>query len=310
MKIAIAGAGAMGSRFGFMLHSAGNDVVLLDMWQEHVRAIQNKGLEVVHDSGQETITIEASHPRDYYGKPDVFILFTKAMQTEDMLCKCQHLLGADVKVLTLQNGLGNIDVIEQRMPKENIFAGVTTFAAKLLKPGQVEALGSGDTEIMQIYGNDTEALLHLIDTFNHANIHAALSQDVMKSIWQKAAFNSVLNPLCTLMQNTVAAIGGYSRIDQLIEPLVEEIITVAKAEEVILEKENMLRMIRGVFDPSMSGHHMSSMYHDVKNGRKTEVDFLNGAIVEKAQRYHIDVPYNHMLYHLISMLEETAPSYA
>ncbi|MFB4162415.1 ketopantoate reductase family protein [Alteribacillus sp. JSM 102045] len=106
----------------------------------------------------------------------------------------------------------------------------------------------------------------------------------MQSIWQKAAFNSVLNPLCTLMQSPVAAEGSYSGIDSILEELLHKILMVAEAEGVPLEKEKIKQIIHGVFDPDMSGKHISSMYHDIQNSRKTEIEYLNGAILEKAEK--------------------------
>ncbi|WP_181351201.1 ketopantoate reductase family protein [Thalassobacillus sp. CUG 92003] len=306
MNIVIAGAGAMGGRFGSMLFQAGNQVVLVDEWKEHMNFIQQYGLEVTNEAGKEVIHLPASFPETHNGEYDLLILLTKAMETERMLKKCRHLIKKKTKVLTLQNGLGNIEVLERFIPRKSIYAGVTTFAARMTAPGRMEAFGSGVTEIMHIDNEETPEANELVDTFNYSGIHASLSNDVMKSIWKKAIFNSVLNPLCTLLESSVSEIGSYKEIDILIDGMIKEALPVAAAEGIGLNFDEIKHTIKTVFDPSMSGSHMSSMYQDILRGRKTEIDYLNGAIVQKAEKHGLFVPSHLFVYQLIRMLEESA----
>ena len=112
MRIAIAGSGAMGCRFGSMLYEAGNDVLLVDEWPDHVEAIKNKGLEIVNENGTYTPGITAAFPYEAHGEVDLLIVFTKAMQTDSMVRSCKHLINKETRVLTLQNGLGNIEILK------------------------------------------------------------------------------------------------------------------------------------------------------------------------------------------------------
>ncbi|KAA9023658.1 ketopantoate reductase family protein [Niallia endozanthoxylica] len=308
MKIAIAGAGAMGSRFGYMLYEAGNEVLLMDGWPEHVKAIQEKGLHVVLDSGEVNSQIPISLFSESKGGFDLIIIFSKSMQTEQVMRSCRHLINDYTYILTLQNGLGNIEVIEKYVPKNRLLAGVTTYAAELIGPGKIQALGSGDTHMMSVDGNMSTDLIRIVDVFNDANLNPKLSADVFTSIWTKVAFNAALNPLCTLANNTVAFVGSYKNIKEVVSVIIDEILLVAQAEKVRLDRDEVMDMIFSVFDPAMSGHHLPSMLQDIQNGRKTEIDYLNGAIVKKAEQYNIPVPNNRLIYHMIKMLEKTAVS--
>lgn len=305
MNIVIAGAGAMGCRFGAALFQAGYEVVLVDSWKEHVHSITQNGLILETEKGVNKVNIQAVTPENLSMNADILAVFTKSVDTENMIEKCRPIIHEKTKVLTLQNGIGNLEILAQYASKEQLFAGTTTYAANLKGPGLVAAFGSGNTEIMQIDGKRETCAKQMISMFNRAGINAAMSKDIIKSIWEKAAFNSILNPICTLTLSPVAQVGSYSHISEIIEGVLNEIDLVAGAERVNFDKKKVKRTIYGVFNPSMSGHHYSSMYHDIKKARKTEIDFLNGAIVERAKKHNIEVPYTSLLHHLIKMLEDS-----
>ncbi len=145
MKIAIAGAGAMGSRFGLMLHQSGNEVLLIDGWAEHVQQIKEHGLQA-NFNGKEVeakLPIVLQSEVEKEDQVDLIILFTKAMQLEKMLQDIQSLIKKDTEVLCLLNGIGHEDIIEKFVPMENIYIGNTMWTAGLEGPGQVKLFGSG-----------------------------------------------------------------------------------------------------------------------------------------------------------------------
>ncbi|MFZ4451194.1 ketopantoate reductase family protein [Salibacterium aidingense] len=303
MKIAVLGAGSLGSRFGAALFERGNDVVLVDPWAEHIDAIRKNGLEVIDDRERYTCQIPAFLPKECTGDFDLLLVLSKAMQTSGLLKKCRHLIHPEVKILTLQNGLGNIEIMEQFVSREQLYAGVTTYASRLIKPGIIEAIGTGYIELMQVDGRK-EGGEEIAEIWKHAGMNIEVVDDVLQSIWYKAAFNCILNPLCTIMGTSVAAVGSYSKMETMINEMIEEIIKVGEAEGVKLKKSCIKQKIQEVFDPAVSGNHHSSMALDIQKGRKTEIEFLNGAIVKKANTHSISVPNNKLLYHFICMLEE------
>lgn len=303
MNIAIVGAGAMGSRFGSALFNGGHEVILLDTWKKHIEEIKQNQLKIENEYGIINVPVQASFPEDSKQKTDIIIIFTKSMDTEEMIKRCLHLITEETKVLTLQNGIGNIEVLTSYIPRKQLFAGTTTYTANLKNPGHVAAFGSGDSEIMHVDGDRVDEAKKIVSIFNESGLRTTLSSNVIKSIWEKAAFNSVLNTLCTLTSSTVRTVGSYDSIEEIINGVLDEIELVANAEDVQFDKQKVKDTINGVFDPAMSGNHYSSMYHDIQNGRKSEIEFLNGAIVQKAKKFNISVQYNTLLFHLIKMLE-------
>lgn len=305
MKIAIAGSGAMGCRFGSLLHESGNDVLLIDRWPEHIKNIQEKGLQIVNEKGTHTDFIPVSYPEKSKGDFDLIIVLTKDMQTIDMMTACKHLIGENTYVLTLQNGLGNVETLEKFVKRDKLIAGITTFGTALMGPGKIQALGTGLIQIMQVDGIKTPKIEEINAAFNKANMHSSISEDVFSSIWTKVALNCVLNPICTLMRSPIAAVAKCSEINDVSDAIVDEIILVGRAEKVNLDKNKIMTMIRNVFDPATCGNHLPSMAQDMKNGRKTEIEYLNGAIADLGKKHNISTPANKMISDLIKMMEQT-----
>lgn len=305
MKIAIAGSGALGCRFGSMLHEAGNEVLLIDNWKEHVRNIQTKGLEIVTEAGSHFDFISAALPSESKGEFDLIIILTKAMQTDEMIDACKHLINKNTYILTLQNGLGNIETLEKYVSKDQLIAGVTTFGSRLLGPGRIEALGTGIVEIMKVDRLRNLQLENINKAMSEAGMNSAISANVLVSIWNKVAINCTLNTLCTLVGSPIIDIGKYSGIEEVMKGIVNEIVEVAAAEKIELDNDKIMEMLQQLFDPAKTGNHLPSMLQDMQNGRKTEIEYLNGAIVKIAEKYNIAVPNNSLISHLISMMEKT-----
>ncbi|WAH35671.1 ketopantoate reductase family protein [Alicyclobacillus dauci] len=304
MRIVVAGAGAMGCRYGWKLFEANHDVLLADFWKDHVQAIQQNGLEVTTETSTLRVPISATEPEHIKGAADLILVLTKATQTESFMTHCRHLIGNHTYALTLQNGLGNVEVLEKFVPRNRLLAGVTMFATELIHPGSIVALGSGSTYLAPVGGDITHKIQLIVDTFQEAGLNAILSTNLQQIVWNKVAFNCVLNPLSTLMRASVMEVGSYSNIHELISYLLDEIMLVAKMEQVYLDKEQIMTTITEQFNPATSGHHLASMFQDIMKGQKTEIEFLNGAIVKYANRHHVSVPCNRLIVDLICMLEQ------
>jgi 2-dehydropantoate 2-reductase len=295
----------MGCRFGWMLHRAGVDVVLLDGWREHVEAINDGGLTIVDRDGAHVVRLPARPLSDSGSEHvDVVLVFGKAMQTPEIMATCREALAPQTWVMTLQNGLGNIEVIERFVPRRRILAGTTTFSAELLAPGRVRAIGTGTTELMSLDA-DASGFSEIVDVMSRAGLNVRVSGDVMATIWMKVAFNSVLNALCALLRVPVGALPTYADLAEVVAPIVDEVVAVAGAEGVILDRGVILRKIEQQYDPAAASDHLPSMLLDILQGREIEVEHLNGAVVRIADRDGIAVPYNSLIRHLLLMSQAT-----
>lgn len=303
MKIAIAGAGAMGCRFGYMLMMAGESVTLIDSWKEHVEAIRQQGLFVETETTQGYYPLPAMMAEEAQGEFDLVILFTKAMQLEGMLQKIKPILPAAKAVLTLSNGLGNIETLARYIDRDKIYAGVTLLSCELEGPGHIRATGTGNTEMQPIGGQDAMMSAQILNALNQAGLNAEISANVLLSIWKKAAFNSVMNTYCALLNCNVGGFGKLPGALAMAESVVREFVQVAANQGIPLTAEMVMNTVKKVFDPRESGEHYPSMHQDLQKGRLTEIDYLNGAIARIGQRENIPVPVNTLLTQLIHAKE-------
>ncbi|MGX9742934.1 oxidoreductase [Pseudocitrobacter corydidari] len=303
MKVAIAGAGAMGCRFGYMLADSGVDVTLIDGWKTHVDAINQQGLFVETESGSRHYSLPAMLAEDAHGEFDVVILFTKAMQMAEMLRKIAPVLASAKVVMTLSNGLGNIETLEQYVDRSVIYAGVTLWSCELEGPGHIRATGSGNIELQPLMSTDMAMAGQVVDMLNHAGLNAELSANVLLSIWKKAAFNSVMNTYCALLDCNVGGFGRRPDALEMARTVVREIVQVARSQQIPLTEEMVMHTVQKVFDPRESGEHYPSMHQDLHKGRFTEIDYLNGAVARMGEALGIPVPVNRLLTQLIHAKE-------
>lgn len=304
-KIAIAGAGAMGGRIGSQIKEAGYDVKLIDMWEEHVNTINEKGLEIQTETDTYTLEIPAVLPHQVNETFDLVIILTKSMQAKQMLRTLydNKAINEDTALLSMMNGLGHGDCLSAIVPKTQIFLAVTMWTAGLRGPGQLLLEGQGSIEFQRADGQADERTERINQVFNDAKLNAKISDNVFKSIWSKATLNSVLNPLCTILDKTINEFSQYEKARDIVEPLIGEIVAVAEARGVSLSAAALLDKIEAAYPNEAQGLHYPSMHQDLYNGRYTEIDYLNGQIAKYGRELGIATPNNEMLTHLIHELE-------
>lgn len=291
MKILFAGAGALGSRFGYMLFKNGEDVTFVDLWKEHVENITNNGLRVIIDDKElGYYNIPTYYPYDVEGEYDVIFVATKSMQLRNMLAKVKHLMHENTKIICILNGLGHVDTLKEFVKEENILIGVTVWTSGLGGPGVLKAYGSGKTEIKQVKEENLEATKALIDRLNKAGLNMKYSDNTFQSIWHKAGLNCVLNTYCTLIDCNIGEYGSYEQNLELTRAVLNEVTEVGRAEGVDVLQEVIEENIENCFDPNTAGLHYPSLYQDMKNGRLTEIDYLNGAISKLGKKHNILTP--------------------
>ena len=305
MKIAIAGAGALGGRVGSQLFEAGYDVTLIDMWEEHVNKINEDGLEIQTETDTYTIDIPATLPKNIEDSFDLIIVLTKAMQSVEMVktLEAQGAIREDTALLTMMNGLGHKDRLKKLIKEDHIFLAVTMWTAGLRGPGQILLEGSGSIIMQRADGVDTPLGHEINDIFNKAKLNSQLSDDVFLAIWEKVVVNSVLNPLCTILDKRIGEIAAYSEVDDMIGPLIQEIVDVANSRDVALEYNKSFEKIKASFPDEVAGLHYPSMHQDFSNKRPTEIDYLNGQIARYGEEKGIKTPLNEMITHMVHQLE-------
>ncbi|QLK86862.1 ketopantoate reductase family protein [Staphylococcus sp. 17KM0847] len=304
-NIAIAGAGAMGSRIGSYIKQAGYSVTLIDTWEDHVRAINTNGLEVQTETDTYTVNIPAILPTEVTESFDFIIILTKAMQSESMIQELYNrgAIHQDTAILTMMNGLGHDERFKKIVPHSQIFLAVTMWTAGMRGPGQILLEGQGSIEFQRADGQVDHRTEAINKIFNDAGLNAKVSNNVFQSIWSKATLNSVLNPLCSILNKTIYEFGSYEHTRAMVQPIIEEIVAVGQTRGVTLDAEALLKKIEAAYPKETQGLHYPSMHQDLYHGRYTEVDYLNGQISQYGREANIPTPNNDMLTHLIHQLE-------
>lgn len=310
MKIVVTGAGAMGCRFGGLLAEAGQDVLLLDGWAEHVSAISAEGLRITDSRGSRIVRIEAkAFPAVSGDRADLVIVFGKATQTASLASASSAAIGPDTLVLTLQNGLGNLEALGDYVPPDRLLAGTTTLGTELLGPGHIRALGSGETVFGPLEAGRRREVAKARQSLAAAGIAVRVTADPRAMIWSKVAFNCVMNTLCSLASIPVSALARYDGFEELARSVLDEIVAVAAASDgVTVDADDVVALMKAQFSPSASGDHLASTLQDLMRGRPTEIAHLNGAVAARAADHGIPAPVNATITRLIGLLEATWPT--
>lgn len=301
MKIAVLGAGAMGSLYGGWLSKSGQDVTLIDVNQAHVDAVNQNGLSIQSAEGTETVAVKASQAADVKEIPELIILFTKTIFSKSALDSARHIVGDKTWVLSLQNGLGNDRLISEYIPYERILVGTTDFPSGFIEPGNIFVKGKGTTKMMTASGMEEPFLNQLADVLNKAGLNCVITKDVFVSIWEKVAFNSAMNALTAITRLKLGDLASVSEGTELAYTVAKEVVKTANKKGVKASEDRVLALMAKDFVDH--ANHMPSMLQDVLATRQTEVDFIDGAVVKEAEELGLEVPATKALYQLVKVIQ-------
>lgn len=303
LDIVIIGSGAMGSIFGALLSSTAN-VKLIDSWENHVKAISENGLRIEHPDGDKQYFVEIfSDHTKIEGLSDIAIIFTKSSQTEAAARIADSLLKEKGLALSLQNGVGNIDIIEGIVGKGRAVAGVTSHGGTLTGPGQVRHAGKGPTHIARI-NEASDRIEAIARVFNASGIETTLEENLDSLIWGKLIVNVGINAMAAIMRTPNGVLGKTPACIAIMEKAVWEAVDVARKLNIQLPYEHPLEHVRKICELTASNR--ASMLQDILRGAQTEIDVINGAIVQKGEKMNIPTPYNRFLTEIIKALEATS----
>ena len=301
MRIAILGAGAMGSLYGSYLKKSGQEIVLVDIWPEHIKAINERGLTITDYKESETIAIEACKPEEIIGPIDLFILFTKTNHIDSALKSIVHLKERQTAIMTVQNGLGNVEKIIPYFDRSKILVGFSTFTSDLIGPGHIRSGKPGTTTIMQLKKDTSDLVNQTKNLLDNAGLNCVFKNDVFPMIWEKLAFNCAMNSITAATRLNVGQVGQSPQGRILVERIVDEVISVAQAKGLVVNKDNISKIIKN--DIEINTEHKPSMLQDVLAGRETEIEAINGEVIREAENLGIPVTTTRVLYNLIKTID-------
>jgi 2-dehydropantoate 2-reductase len=302
VKIAVIGAGAMGSLFGAYLTKAGESVAVMDVWPEHIQAIQTQGLILEEMSGEQNIPLTATTRLDMLEPVDLVILFVKSAATRLAAKSATAILKAGGRILTLQNGLGNAETIAEVIGMERVLVGTTAQGATLLGPGRVRHAGQGDTHIGQLAGGADPFCDDVAMTLSRAGLPTFVEADVRRLVWGKLVINAGINALTALLRLRNGQLAELPETRQLLTLAVEEAVQVANAAGIRLPYLDPVEKVLSV--AIATKQNQSSMLQDILRGATTEIAVINGAIVREGERLGVATPVNRSLTLLVAALEK------
>lgn len=301
MKIAVIGAGAMGSIYGGHL-SLQNEVWLVDTNQETVEHIQKNGL-ILQEEGQD-ITYHPSAVTSSEGLPpmDLVILFVKALYSRSALSANRELIGPDTFLMTLQNGSGHEDILSEFVPADHIIIGTTEDNGAVLAPGYVRRGGTGKTNIGMPAGDPSGFLPKVKETLDACGFQGQIHSNIQQLIWDKLFTNVSLSALTGVLQVPMGFIASNEYAWSIAERLIQEAAAVARGLGLQADEKAIAEKVRLTSLNSPEG--ITSICADLKAGRKTEVNTISGSVVRASQKCGVPSPTHQLIVELIHAMED------
>lgn len=289
MKIAIFGAGAIGSLFGAYL-SRKHQVFLVGR-KEHIESVSVKGLRV---EGIDNFSVKIDGSTEYPGGADIIFLTVKSYDTENAMKSISPVIKGEF-IVSLQNGIGNIEKISKYT--ENVIGAVTTEASTFVSPGIIKHTGRGVTRVGELKNRHLDVAVEIVRMLNDSGLSAEHTYDIRRDLWVKCAINSCINPLTAILN-----IKNGELLDENLSRLLECLINENKK---VLSSMGIDIDLRGtVIDViAKTGDNYSSMLQDIMRGKRTEIDSITGKIIEHADRNGIEVPCTKSLYYIMKKKE-------
>ncbi|WP_435361604.1 ketopantoate reductase family protein [Haloarchaeobius sp. DFWS5] len=301
MKVAVIGAGALGCLFGGRLAAAGHDVWLLHHREQTASTLSRTGI-TIHEQGADPLTaeVQATTTASEVGTADLVLVLVRAHQTQTALTEHAACIGPETWVLSVQNGLRNRDYLLEQVDRNRAFCGVTYEAVVMDEPGTVVHTGTGLTTLG---GGDAAARTTIQETLTAAGFEVDTVADPRPVIWKKGVLVGATAPVLTLTGSPVTQLTS-DPLAGVVTQLLTEAAHVATSRGIDVDVESIQQTVASVADSHAT--HRVSMAQDIEQGRRTEIDELNGVIVNIAENAGVAVPANSLVTALIHGLEQSS----
>lgn len=304
MRYLIMGAGALGTVFGGLLLEAGCQVDFLGRGA-HFETLTREGLRVTGIWGEHHLGPVTLPPPE--ARYEIILLCVKSFDTAAAAQECRPLLAPQGLVVSIQNGLGNLETLAAIFPPEAVIGARVIFGARITQPGTAMVTVYADKVLMGHYRavNPSPLLPRLVADLNRAGIPTAVVEQILTPLWDKVLYNCALNPLGAILGVPYGALAADPDTRTLMAEIIEEIYQVAAAKKIPLTFPTAAAYLHHFFSDLVppTAAHYPSMLQDLQQGRRTEIDALNGAICRYAAELGLATPYNDSLCRLIRFLE-------
>lgn len=301
MRIAVIGAGAMGSIYGGHL-SLHNDVYLIDTNQTVVDHINQNGLILQEDGKDVTYHPTAVTSTQGIEPVDLVILFVKSLFSKAALSNNQGIIGPNTYLMTLQNGSGHEDILAEFAPESRINIGTTEDNGAVLGLGHVRRGGSGKTNIGMLTEDKENFLAKLKECLDSCGFQGNIHENIRQLIWNKLFTNVSLSAVTGVLQVPMGFIAGNEHAWAITKQLIHEAVAVAHGLGLEADEEDITEKVRQTSLGSPEG--ITSICADLRDGRKTEVNTISGSVVRASKKCGVPAPTHEMIVELVHAMEE------
>lgn len=291
-KIVIVGGGAMGSLFGGMLAGGGLDVTLVDIWQEHVDAINRDGIRIIGHGGDRTVRLKATVDPQTIAAANVVLFQCKAFANEVAARSVQHLVSGSTVVISFQNGLGNEETLGRILGEKHVLGGLTAQAAVMVDAGVVRNFGDLPSYIGEFGGGLSERAVAIAEAFTRHRLPTVASANIKREKWQKLLGNAALGAVSAATDMTSAEMVAIPELRAAILRALDETAAVARACGIPLGDTEKHAIFDKLTDTGRggTGASKSSMAADIAKRRKTEIDTIHGSVSRLGREKGVPTP--------------------
>jgi 2-dehydropantoate 2-reductase len=303
MRIGIVGAGALGSVLGGLLFEAGLDVVFIERDKDEVEFVTRNGLRLEGVSGDRLLRPRMVWDAEEARPVDVALVLVKSYDTPSAIGPVRRMIADDGIVMTLQNGIGNFETLNEAFPGR-VLLGTTTIGAMSLGRGKYRHTGFGQTHFGEADGtvrDRTEAVAVALEKMNAGPVHVV--DNAVGCVWSKLIINAAINAPATLLRVRNGDLVSTDAGRRLVHDVVEECLNIVRAKKINLIFDDPESLVITVCRGTSAN--LNSMFQDILAGRRTEIDFINGALAGEAEDVGVPAPVNRTLALLIKALEGT-----
>ncbi len=307
MNIGVVGAGAIGSLFYFFLSKKVKNLILLDKEKKRASLLKEKGLIVFKNSKSYKVSLNITAEPQDLKDVDLFLICVKSYDTLEVarIIKSIPNRNKEYFVLSLQNGLGNLEILSEILGEEKVLGGVTNMGSTLIDVGVIRLAGEGKTIIGKRGKRLPSILKEIRSIFNACDISTSLTRDLEAALWSKLLINVAINPLTAVLRVRNGWLLKNPHSYLLMQMILNEAERVAKKKRIKLLYDDVQAKVEAVC--RATSENVSSMLQDVLRGKRTEIDYLNGAIYRLGESLKVPTPLNFIFFKLVKSIEENYP---
>lgn len=307
MRYLIVGAGALGSVFGGLLQHEGHSVAFTGRGP-HFEQITTQGLSIDGIWGEYSVGPATRHT-DHSGQYEAIFLCVKSFDTQEACRRVSGLLAPGGIVVSVQNGLGNLEIIAREFGQEHTIGARVIFGAQVMQPGLVRVTVYAEPVLVGATAAEypRQTLAQAVEHLDRAGIPTRQVDDILTQIWGKVLYNCALNPLGAILGVPYGVLGDDSDTRELMRLIIEEIYRVAAGRDITLGHAHADAYFSFFLENLLpaTASHWPSMWQDLQAGRRTEIEALNGAICRYGEAAGVPTPYNDAVSRLVRFLERS-----